>query len=211
MNWKRKLLEKSRLYLIIDNVVCRNKVVSIAARIKETGIDIVQYRDKISSKEAVLKNAQRLKKLLFNSGISFIINDFVDIAKITDCDGVHLGQDDIPIKIARQLLGPDKIIGISCHNLRQALAAQGEGADYISVGPVFSTATKPEYRPLGLGLIKGISKKIKIPLFAIGGISENNIDSVLSSGAKRVAICRAICQSRNIVFTVDRITNYLKR
>jgi len=113
-------------------------------KIKEAGVDIIQFRSKKSKKESILKDALGLRKLLLNSQALFIINDYLDIAKMVDCDGIHLGQDDTSIEIARQVLGKDKIIGISCHNLRQAKNAQNRGADYISIGPVFSTSTKHE-------------------------------------------------------------------
>lgn len=213
MRSKKKLLKNSRLYAVIDKEVSGKRALSITKKIKDLGIDIIQFRDKISDKETILKDAGYLRKLLIDTKSIFIINDYLDIAKLLDCDGVHLGQDDLPptcgvqvrglpIEIARELLGPDKIIGISCHNLKQALNAQNRGADYISIGPVFRTLIKAEYKPLGLDLLKEISKKIKIPLFAIGGINENNINKVISSGVKRVAICRAICKARNITLTV---------
>lgn len=210
MRSKKKLLKKSRLYAVVDKKISGKRALSIVQKIKDLGIDIIQFRDKLSDKETILRDAGCLRKLLINTKNIFIINDYLDIAKLIDCDGVHLGEDDLPIEIARGLLGPDKIIGISCHNLKQALNAQSEGADYISIGPVFATSLKPEYKPLGLDLIKEISKKIKIPLFAIGGINENNINKVLSSGVKRVAICRAICKAKDIPLTVNRISHQLK-
>ena len=118
---------------------------------------------------------------------------------------MHFGQGDLSLKLARQFLGPNKIIGISCHSLKQAIDAQNCGADYIGIGPIFPTSTKPGMKSVGLGLIKAVSKKIKIPFFAIGGIKRNNLDSVLSAGAKRVAICSAICKAKNINRELKRI------
>ncbi|MBU3958625.1 MAG: thiamine phosphate synthase [Candidatus Omnitrophica bacterium] len=189
MNSKKKLLEKSGLYVIIDKEVWRRRPKFSDTKIKDLPVDIIQLRDKISDKETVLKDALRLRRALSNTGIIFIINDYLDIARLIDSDGVHLGQDDLPIGIARRLLGKDKIIGVSCHSLKQAKSAEVQGADYISIGPVFSTPTKPEYKPVGLGLIREISQKIKIPFFAVGGINEKNIGKVLDAGAKRIAVC----------------------
>ncbi|MBU4345803.1 MAG: thiamine phosphate synthase [Candidatus Omnitrophica bacterium] len=189
MNSKKKLLEKSGLYVIIDKEVWRRRPKFSDTKIKDLPVDIIQLRDKISDKETVLKDALRLRRALSNTGIIFIINDYLDIARLIDSDGVHLGQDDLPIGIARRLLGKDKIIGVSCHSLKQAKSAEVQGADYISIGPVFSTPTKPEYKPVGLGLIREISQEIKIPFFAIGGINEKNIGKVLDAGAKRIAVC----------------------
>jgi len=203
------LLRNSRLYVIIDKETCeRRPLADIANKIKNKGVDIFQYRDKVSNKETVLRNARTLKKSC-SANTLFIVNDFLDVAKIIDCDGMHFGQGDLSLKLARQFLGPNKIIGISCHSLKQAIDAQNYGADYIGVGPIFSTTTKPGYRPVGLGLIKAISKKIKIPFFAIGGINRNNLNSVLSSGAKRVAICSAICKAKNINRELKRIREAL--
>jgi len=195
MKSKKKLLEKSRLYAIIDKKTCGlNSAVDLLNKIKNKGVEIVQYRDKDSGKETILKTAFALKKIIANTNCLFIMNDYLDIAKISDADGIHLGQDDISIDIARRILGRDKIIGVSCHSLTQAKKAQREGADYISIGPIFATPTKPKIPPVGLNLIKDIKDNIKVPFFAIGGINKNNIKEILSYGIKRVAVCRAVCQ-----------------
>ncbi len=128
----------------------------------------------------------------------FIVNDYLDIAVLSKADGLHLGQADLPLRQARSILGKDKIIGISCHNLRQALKAQKEGADYIGIGPVYATVTKPEYSPIGINILKQLKGKIKIPYFAIGNINKSNIRKIVSAGARRVAVCRAILGSKNI-------------
>ena len=200
------MLRNSPFYCIIDKETCaRTPLADVANKITNKGCGIFQYRDKVSNKETVLKNARTLKKS-FDGNCLFIVNDFLDVAKIIDCDGVHFGQGDLSLKLARQFLGPNKIIGISCHSLKQAIDAQNCGADYISIGPIFPTPTKPEYKSVGLGLIKAVGKKIKIPFFAIGGINRNNLNSVLSSGAKRVAICSAVCQAKDITATVKNIS-----
>ena len=209
MKSKKKLLRKLSLYVILDKKVCAHKpLLNIVNKIKKAGVGIVQLRDKISDKETVFKDTQMLLNQLLNSKSVFIINDYVDIAKILDTDGIHLGQDDISIGIARKILGKDKIIGISCHNLKQAVRAQTKGADYISIGPIFATSTKPKPKAIGLDLIKKIIRKIKIPFFVIGGINENNIGEVLSEGAKRVAVSKAICQAKDIS---SAATNFLKK
>lgn len=196
MKSKKKLLKRSRLYVIIDKGTLkkRKSVFGAVSKIKNLGVDIIQLRDKESNKETVLRDAYALRRLLLNTKTIFIINDYIDIAKIVDCDGIHLGQDDTPVEIARQILGDDKIIGVSCHNIREAFKAQTKGADYISIGPVFKTALKPKLKTVGLNKVREIIKKIKIPVFAIGGINEDNISEVLSTGAKRVAVCRAVCR-----------------
>lgn len=201
MESRRMLLKKSRLYAIIDKKSLSAKPLSrlIQKGLRDSSIDIIQYRDKVSDRAGVFDFFRRISRLLSGKKVLFIINDYVDVAKIADTDGVHLGQGDISLELARKVLGPDKIIGISCHNLKQAMDAQRRGADYIGIGPVFSTPTKPQAKPIGSKTIKSIAGKIKIPFFAIGGIDEKNICGVLASGARRVAVSRAVCKAGDIV------------
>lgn len=212
MSLKKRWLEKSYLYVIADKKIsAKLSILDIVNKIKHQGINIIQYRDKESRKEAILSNAFCLKKLLADTKILFIINDYLDVAKIVDSDGIHLGQDDIPIEIARKALGKDKIIGISCHSVEQAKEAEKRGADYIGLGPIFPTSQKPEYKPVGLDLIKEIKAKIKIPFFVIGDINQHNIDEVISAGARRVAICRAIIKAEDISLAARKFSKILKR
>lgn len=198
MNLKRRLLEGSCLYAVIDKKTLKKKsLIDATGIIKDAGTNIIQLRDKVSARADVLKSAFGLRSLLSGSKMLFIVNDYLDVAKIADSDGIHLGQGDIPVKIARKILGKEKIIGVSCHSLKQAKDAQNAGADYISIGPIFATPTKPEYKPVGLSLLKKARDKIRIPFFAIGGINEDNLDQVFSSGARRVAACRAAGQLNN--------------
>lgn len=208
MNWKRKLLKECRLYVIVDKKVCGRRPMSNI--VSKSGAGIIQLRDKLSKKESILKEAYKLRKLLTGSKTIFIINDYIDIAKIVDSDGIHLGQNDLPLDSARQLLGKNKIIGVSCHNLKQAIEAQKDGADYISIGPIFSTPTKPEYKAVGLDLLRKVKKAVHIPYFVIGGINENNINDIKSLGAKRVAVSRAICRAKDIQSTTKKLSQILQ-
>lgn len=209
MKSRKKLLQSSRLYVILDKYTYGKKSVKdLAARIR--GADIVQLRDKISRREAILENARLLQKALLNTKTLFIVNDYLDVAKIVDCDGIHLGQFDTPIQIARKVLGKDKIIGLSCHNLKQALEAQKSGADYIGFGPIFPTPTKPQYKAIGPDSIKKLKKKIKIPLFVIGNINQDNISEVKAAGAARVAVCRAVLKAKNIPDSIRKLNLNLK-
>ncbi len=199
MRSKKYLLRRSYLYAVVDKKVSgKIALYDIADQLKGSGIGLVQLRDKISSKGSVLKEAFCLSKLLADSRTIFIVNDCLGVARLAGADGLHLGQEDISIKLARKILGPDKIIGVSCHSLSQAVKAQENGADYISIGPIFATATKPEYKAVARELIKDVKKQIRIPFFAIGGINPDNIDKVISAGASRIAICRAILDSKDI-------------
>lgn len=192
------MLRKSALYCIIDRQVSES-VFRIAAQIKKTGCRcIVQYRDKISPEEEIIEIVSRLRRLLRGPNTVFIVNDYPEVVRITDADGLHIGQDDQPIEAARRVLGEDKIIGVSTHSLRQAIAAQEKRADYIGIGPVFRTSTKPGYKPLRRDVIKAVSRKIEIPVFAIGGISEENIGLLPGLGIKQAAVCKAVCRAGNI-------------
>jgi thiamine-phosphate pyrophosphorylase len=196
---KKKLLKNYRLYVIIDKQVLKDRSLNWAAeRISQAGAEVIQLRDKCSDKKTVLKEALELKRLLSNSDTPYIINDHIDIAMLVDSDGVHLGQEDLPVEAARKLLGKEKIIGLSCHNIRQALEAQDRGADYIGIGPIFPTSTKPNSLTVGLDLIRMCRNKIRIPFFAIGGITEENINMISSYGGQRAAVCKAICKAKNI-------------
>lgn len=203
MKSKKILLKRSLLYLILDKPGL--------VRLPFNVVGMVQLRDKISTKSQILNSAIKLAKRLSKSKTLFVINDYIDVALICGADGVHLGQDDIPLKAARSLLGSDKIIGISCHNLRQALEAQKEGADYIGIGPIYPSATKPEYRAIGLKALRQLKDKIKIPYFAIGDIHEGNIKEITAAGAKRIAVCRAILKAENPQRAANRLFEKLKK
>jgi thiamine-phosphate pyrophosphorylase len=200
------LLKSCKLYFILDKESSCPSL-SYLKNLKGLGIDILQLRDKVSSKFSILNRARSIKNLLRHLPVIFIINDYLDIAKIVDADGIHLGQGDIPISIARRILGKDKIIGISCHSLKEATEAQKAGADYIGIGPVFSTATKPGYKPVGIELLKKTIKKVSVPVFAIGGINLSNLDRVLSTGVNRVALCGLLCKAKK----KSLITRVLKK
>ncbi|MFA4993343.1 MAG: thiamine phosphate synthase [Candidatus Omnitrophota bacterium] len=187
MRSRKILLKKSLLYLILDK--------QDFTGLPFDNIGVIQLRDKVSDKPYILSSALKLARRLRKTKTLFIINDYIDIAILSGADGVHLGQRDLPLKEARKLLGKDRIIGVSCHDLAQALKAQKEGADYIGIGPVYPTATKPEYSAIGLGALRQLKDKIKIPYFAIGNINEGNIKEVAASGARRIAVCRAILRA----------------
>ena len=196
MELKKKLLRQSRLYLIADKETLGRRSFEKIRKLTHPPVSIVQLRDK-KNKDTflLLKEAFSLRKLLRKKGIIFIVNDSVELAKILDADGVHLGQADLPLPIARRILGKEKLIGVSCHNIKQALCAQRQGADYIGIGPVFATSTKPHLAPIGLKPVRECRKRINIPFFAIGGINPDNINTITSSGTNRVAVCGAVFKS----------------
>ena len=195
MSSKELLLQKSRLYLILDTEVADYpKLLTIAQEAVNSGIDIVQLRDKKGSAKDILKFSRDIQKIL-KGRIPYIVNDRVDLAIATGAYGVHLGQDDMGIHIARKMIGKKAIIGASCQSVTAAYKAEKEGADYIGFGSVFKTFTKPGRSPMDLNVLKEAVNKIKIPVFAIGGINQDNIKNLLQMGIRRMAVCRAILQA----------------
>ncbi len=158
-----------------------------------SGIKWFQYRGKDVSRKEQYEEASRLMDIISRHGARLIINDYPDIAVAVDAHGVHLGQDDIPISYARRIIGASKIIGISTHNIDEAITAQELGADYIGFGPVYETKTKPDAQvPKGPEAIIPLRKVIRIPIVAIGGIRYDNVKQVLESGADMVAVSSGI-------------------
>ncbi|PYZ99012.1 thiamine phosphate synthase [Alteribacter lacisalsi] len=163
------------------------------------GADIIQLRDKTSSKRDVLEKARALRGLTRKHDVTFIVNDHIDIALTVDADGIHLGQDDLPLEDARRIMGPDKIIGISTHHIGEARAAEAGGADYIGAGPVFPTKSKTDVvDPVTTGYIRQVAAEIRIPFVAIGGIKLHNVDQVTEAGAERVCAISEIVGAEDI-------------
>jgi len=180
------------IYLITDRTLSGLSHFQIIRQAAAAGIRTIQLREKKMSKKELYREAFSLRSLTLKYKTTFIVNDYIDIALAADSDGVHLGQDDMPIKEARKIMGKKKIIGISTHSLKQAISAEDEGADYIGFGPVFPTSTKDAGLPKGLTALKEIRKHIKIPIVAIGGITAENISSALEAGANAAAVMSAI-------------------
>lgn len=210
MRSRKKLLKESRLYLLIDRNIIKSSVLPIAKRLSTLGVDIIQLRDKRCPKVRILKEAVLLSKALKKTRTLFIVNDHVDIALLSESDGLHLGKSDISLRLARKILGDDKIIGISCSNLKEAQRAEIDGADYIGIGPVFKTLTKPGAKAIGLKGVKGLGK-IKIPVFAIGNINLNNLSKIKACGISRVAVTRAILKAKNIAKAASCFSKELKK
>lgn len=178
--------------MIVDRLAIGNRdPVEVTEAAIRGGAEVIQWRDKAGGDCDFLRTAQRLRKLTRSKGIPLVVNDRVGAALLVDADGVHLGQEDLPLPEARRLVGR-RWIGRSTHSLEQTQEAQAQGADYIGVGPIFSTPTKPEYPAVGLDLIRQVVPVIRIPWVAIGGIDLGNLPLVLSAGATRVAVVRAV-------------------
>lgn len=157
----------------------------------KAGVKWIQYREKEKSRREIFYEALGLRELTREYGAVLSVNDHADIAVAVDADGVHLGQDDLPLREAREVMG-ERIIGISTHSLSEAVDAARGGADYIGFGPVFRTTTKNAGEPKGLDALVEIKRHVTIPVVAIGGISIDNLRAVLDSGADAVAVASAV-------------------
>ena len=205
-------LKEVRLYCFSPGnfLMGRDPIEMVADQIKG-GADVIQLREKDMPKREKLGLGLAIRKLTTQEGVLFIVNDDIDLALILEADGVHLGQDDIPIKYARPLL-KDKIIGISTHSLDQAREAIDTGADYIGIGPIFKTETKIKADPvIEIDLILKIKALSSIPVIAIGGIEEKNIDLLVNKGIKRAAIISDILSSKDIEAKTRTLKDKLKR
>jgi len=180
------------VYLITDHEANLVQRVTLALR---GGVSVLQYRAKDKDFDACLSEGAELKKLCRDYGVPFIVNDDLKLAQALDADGVHLGQDDASLAEARQCLGPDKIIGISTHNIEEALKAENEGADYIGFGAMYPTGSKHVTHMPGTAGLSAIRDKIRIPVVAIGGITTSNACRVIDAGADALAIISSILSS----------------
>lgn len=157
------------------------------------GVRFIQYRDKSGERGRIFETAKKIRKITRHRDVCFIVNDEIDIALAVEAEGVHLGQEDFPISMARKLLKKGAIVGLSTHTLSQAIEAESAGADYIGFGPIFATQTKTaENLPVGIQAITGIREKVTIPIYAIGGIQLSQVQHILAAGAAGVALASAL-------------------
>jgi len=188
------------LYIITDQRISHGKShLEVAEAALTGGATVIQFRDKEMKDSETIVVCREIYKLTKTKGVSFIVNDRVEIAKAVDVDGVHLGQEDMSFGSARKILGKEKIIGISVETVEQALKAVEGGADYLGIGPIYPTATKPDAgKALGIARLKEIRESVNIPIVAIGGINENNLEEVLRAGADGVAVISAVVSAPDI-------------
>lgn len=185
----------SGVYLITDtNIQRRFSHMALAEQAQKAGVRLIQYRDKQATGREALADIEAMVSKLRDSRASFIVNDRTDYALAGGADGVHLGQDDLPIAAARSLLGSGKIIGGSSSTVEEALQVERQGADYVAVGHIFETDTKQkEYPPRGLETLRKVCGTVDIPVVAIGGITLENAPDVIGAGADIIAVSSAIC------------------
>ena len=186
------------LYAVIDSDCLKGRnVVEITSQVLAGGVKLVQLRDKNSGKRELLELALTVKKLCAENEALLTINDHLDIALASDADGLHVGQDDLPVKVARALMPIDKLIGCSVTTVREAQKAREDGADYLACGAVYATPTKPDCPVVGLEALREIKKAVGLPLVAIGGINLQNIPDVFASGADAAAVISAVVLARS--------------
>lgn len=203
-------LKNIDLYFITDSSLSKkNNIEDVKAAIRG-GVKIIQYREKKLSKEEMIKEAKKIKEICKENDVLFLINDFVDVALEIDADGVHLGLEDMSYGKARKILGK-KIIGLTAHNKEEAIEFERIGADYVGVSPIFNTTTKKDAgRAMGTEELKEIINTVNIPCVAIGGITEENMESVIRAGADSVAMISAVVTKDNVEETVRNIIQKIK-
>jgi thiamine-phosphate pyrophosphorylase len=194
------------LYAIIDSqFLDQRNHIKVAQELIRGGASVIQLRDKFTAKAELLPIARELKKLCAEKSVLFIVNDHLDIALAANADGLHLGQEDLPLAIARQLLPIDMVLGGSVNTVEQAKAAEADGADYIAVGSIYPTTSKEKPKVVGVGRLKQVRGAISLPLVAIGGINKDNATEVAANGADAVAVISAILGARDITDAARKI------
>lgn len=203
--------ETMTLYAVTDRAWAKKKtLMEQVEEALEGGITFLQLREKNLSQEEFIIEAKEMKELAAKYKVPFVINDNIDVALAVDADGVHIGQDDMSVEEARKLLGEDKIIGVSAHNVNEAMKAQKGGADYLGVGAVCATSTKKDANVVSKEEIKKIKEAVDIPIVAIGGIKKDNIHTLKGTGVDGVAVVSAIFAAEDIKETSKELLDTVK-
>ncbi len=203
---RMKKFHETDLYVVITEKMCKGRPSTfVLEECLKAGVCLVQFREKEGEDKNKYNRAKQFRKITNDYGALLIIDDRLDLALMVDADGVHLGQGDVPIYEARRI-APDLIIGASTHNLEQALRAQEEGASYVNIGPLFPTQTKTtSVLPLGVETLEKITPHLKIPFTCMGGIKLDNLDEVLTRGARHIAVVTAVTEANNIQLSVKQL------
>jgi len=190
----------SGLYVILDSAMCSDRsLTDILEAAAGAGAKLFQYRNKSASMKEAYAEATLLRKISVGLGVTFLVNDRCDLALAVDADGVHLGQGDLPYIYARSIMGPEKLIGLSTHNPEQVSAADMLKPDYIGFGPIFKPGSKQDHDPVvGVNGLKQIRSLTSVPIFAIGGITVENVADVMQAGADGVAVISTLVKAQDV-------------
>ena len=217
LSQRRTRLDDARFYAILDTgYVKPDRLYAVAQQIVRGGVDVLQLRAKGWALSEIVRIGQGLRELIPAidaplPGPLFILNDHPGLIEEIGADGVHVGQDDLSVATAREQAGAEILVGKSTHSLDQALAAEREHPDYIGVGPLYATPTKPDYQPVGLDLIGQVAAKVRVPQFCIGGVNERTLPDVLAAGGRRIVIVSDLLASDDIPAYCARIRAALDR
>lgn len=203
-------LERARLYLVAPAGIAAGSLADQVPTLAEAGVDVIQLREKDLEAGDLLRVGVPILEACRRAGIPLIVNDRPDVALALGADGVHLGQNDLPVGVGRRILG-DAIVGRSTHAVEEIEAALEEMPDYIAVGPVFETPTKPGRPAVGLDLIREAAKRVELPWFAIGGIDRYSLPEVMEAGARRVVVVRAIIEANDPAAAAGELRKILDR
>ena len=202
-------LLEARLYVLLDGGASPEAFETLVKELVDAHVDLIQLRDKRLDDRELLDRARLLRKLTDGTGTLFIMNDRPDLARLADADGVHLGQEELTVKDARRIVGAEMLIGVSTHSIEQARAAVLDGANYIGVGPTFPSETKKFDTFAGVELLKAVAAEIRLPSFAIGGITPANLPEVLATGIRRVAVSGCVSNSETPAKVVSDLQDLL--
>lgn len=206
----RRSLEGKQLYVLVDGRESAAAFRSLIEQLLAAEVSIIQLRDKQICDRDLVERARILRELSASTSTLFIMNDRADLAMLSGADGLHIGQEELTVKQARQILGPQPLIGVSTHSLAQARQAVADGADYLGIGPTFPSETKSFPELAGLDYVREVTQEIRLPAYAIGGITCDNLPQVLSAGARRVAVASAIINAENPYQAAQGFWKYLR-
>ena len=198
---------RARLYVVTDRALSNGRSdEEIVGAALSGGADVIQLRQKHGAERELLATARKLRALCAERGALFIVNDRPGIAVLSDADGLHVGQDDLPVHDARNLIGPGRLLGVSTHSIEQARAAAADGADYIGVGPVYETKTKNDVcAPVGISYVVAAAAESRIPFVAIGGLKQHNVREVVRAGCDRIAVVSAAVSAEDVAEACRRL------
>ncbi len=203
----RPLRRAEGVYVLISEDIARRPGMEVLRNVLAAGVRWVQLREKHMPKRQFLRYARAAREATRRYGARLVVNDHVDVALLARADGVHLGEKDITVRDARRLAGDRLIIGATSHSMAEALSAAGEGADYVSIGPVFASKIKPGLAPRGLEFVKEAVRRLRLPFVAIGGIAPENVGRVMRAGARWVAVSSAIIAASNVKTAAELIVS----